>query len=89
MLTAGIILSSLGFITILIIILLNDNDDFSMIGFLGLIAYTIGLFFLFNFLSIRNTAIECHEGNNPYKQQILYELKDSVYVPKDTIYVLK
>ena len=88
MLTAGIILTSIGFIIILFIIILSD-DDTNTLGFLGLIIYTIGLLFLFSFLSAKKTAIECYEGNNPYKQQIVYELKDSIQVPVDTIYVLK
>ena len=87
MLTAGIILSSIGFIITLFIIL--SDDDSGIAGFLGLATYTVGLLLLFSFLSIRKTAIECYEGNNPYKQQIVYELKDSIQVPVDTIYVLK
>ena len=39
--------------------------------------------------SEKDTAIKCLKGSNPYKMEIIYELKDSVYVPKDTIYVLK
>ena len=35
----------------------------------------------------KETAIECLKGNNPYKMEIQYELKDSVYIPVDTIYV--
>lgn len=40
-------------------------------------------------MSEKDTAIKCLKDNNPYKMEIRYELKDSVYVPKDTIYVLK
>jgi hypothetical protein len=87
MLTAGIILSIIGFIITLFIIL--SDDDANTIGFLGLVMYTAGLLLLFSFLSTRKTAIECYEGNNPYKQQIVYELKDSIQVPVDTIYTLK
>ena len=39
--------------------------------------------------SEKDTAIKCSKDNNPYKIEIVYELKDSVYIPKDTIYVLK
>ena len=35
------------------------------------------------------TAIECLKGNNPYKEQIVYEWQDSIQVPVDTIYSLK
>lgn len=34
-----------------------------------------------------DTRKECLKGNNPYKMEIQYELKDSVYVPVDTIFV--
>ena len=39
--------------------------------------------------SEKDTAIKCLNDKNPYKMEIIYELKDSVYIPKDTIYVLK
>lgn len=87
MLITGIILSIIGFAIILFIIL--SDDDAAVVGFLGIITYTAGLLFLFSFLNIKQTAIECYEGNNPYKQQIVYDLKDSIQVPVDTIYVLK
>ena len=87
MLITGIILSIIGFAIILFIVLLDDDKAF--LGFLGIIIYTAGLLFLFSFLSTKKTAIECYEGNNPYKQQIVYDLKDSIQVPVDTIYVLK
>lgn len=35
----------------------------------------------------KETAIKCLQGNNPYKMEIQYELKDSMYIPVDTIYV--
>ena len=88
MLITGIILSIIGFgITLFIII--TDDDAGNTIGVLGLVMYTVGLILLFSFLSTRQTAIDCYEGNNPYKQQIVYELKDSIQVPVDTIYSLK
>ena len=87
MLIAGIILSIIGFVIILFIIL--SDDDAAVVGFLGIIVYTAGLLFLFSFLNIKQTAIKCHEGNNPYKQQIVYEWQDSIQVPVDTIYSLK
>ena len=87
MLITGIILSIIGFAIILFIIL--SDDDAAVVGFLGIIVYTAGLLFLFSFLSTKQTAIECYEGNNPYKQQIVYEWQDSIQVPVDTIYSLK
>ena len=48
------------------------------------------MFFLGGYtISQKDTAIKCLNDKNPYKMEIVYELKDSVYVPKDTIYSLK
>ena len=88
MLITGIILSIIGFAVLSFIVLSNDDNE-AFVGFLGVVIYTAGLLFLFTFLSTKQTAIECHEGNNPYKQQIVYEWQDSIQVPVDTIYVLK
>ena len=87
MLITGIILSIIGFGLLSFIVLLDDDKAF--LGSLSIIIYTAGLLFLFSFLSTKQTAIECHKGNNPYRQQIVYELQDSIQVPIDTIYVLK
>ena len=42
---------------------------------------------LFTELQEKETSIRCLKGNNPYKQQIIYEFKDSIQIPVDTIYV--
>lgn len=92
MLITGIILSIIGFVVLLFIVFSNDDNNEGLVGFvgfLGIIMYTVGLLFLFSFLSTKETAIECYEGNNPYKQQIVYEWRDSIQVPVDTIYSLK
>ena len=48
------------------------------------------MFFLGGYMkSEKDTAIKCSKDNNPYKMEIRYELKDSIYVPKDTIYIKK
>ncbi len=48
------------------------------------------MFFLCGYMISENeTAIKCLNDKNPYKMEIRYELKDSVYVPKDTIYIKK
>ena len=88
MLITGIILSIIGFAVLLFIVLSNDDNE-AFVGFLGVVIYTAGLLFLFSFLTAKQTAIECYEGNNPYKQQIVYEWQDSIQVPVDTIYSLK
>ena len=30
---------------------------------------------------------EALKGNNPYKMEIRYELYDSIYIPKDTVFI--
>lgn len=53
-------------------------------------ALIVVMFFLGGYMmSEKDTAIKCLQDKNPYKMEIVYELKDSVYVPKDTIYSLK
>jgi flagellar motor component MotA len=53
-------------------------------------ALIIIMFYLGGYvMSEKDTAIKCLKDNNPYKMEIIYELKDSVYVPKDTIYIKK
>lgn len=55
-----------------------------------IVALIVIMFYLSGYLnSKKDTAIKCLKDNNPYKMEIIYELKDSIYVPKDTIYVLK
>ena len=67
------------------------NLDRESNGFVCVFSALIAvMFFLCGYMqSEKNTAIKCLNGNNPYKMEIVYELKDSVYIPKDTIYVLK
>lgn len=35
----------------------------------------------------KNTAIKCHEGNNPYVQIIRYEYEGDNLINQDTIYI--
>lgn len=61
-------------------------------NFIVMILSTITIVFVWvgvNVMSEKDTAIKCLNDNNPYKMEIRYELKDSVYVPKDTIYIKK
>jgi hypothetical protein len=65
----------------------NMDDNFIVI-FLSAITIVfvgVGVYVM----SEKDTAIKCLNDNNPYKMEIRYELKDSVYVTKDTIYIKK
>ena len=89
MLLSGIIFTIVGLLFVLFAIFVNNKINTWLLGIVGVVIYTIGLELCFNFMYTKHTAINCLEGYNPYKQQIIYELKDSIQVPVDTIYVLK
>ena len=67
------------------------NLDRESNGFVCVFSALIAvMFFLGGYMmSEKDTAIKCLQDKNPYKMEIRYELKDSVYVPKDTIYIRK
>ena len=67
------------------------NLDRESNGFVCVFSALIAvIFFLGGYMMSENdTAIKCLQDKNPYKMEIRYELKDSVYVPKDTIYIRK
>ncbi len=67
------------------------NLDRESNGFVCVFSALIAvMFFLGGYMMSENdTAIKCLQDKNPYKMEIVYELKDSVYIPKDTIYILK
>ena len=67
------------------------NLDRESNGFVCVISSLIAvMFFLGGYMkSEKDTAIKCSKDNNPYKMEIRYELKDSIYVPTDTIYIKK
>ena len=67
------------------------NLDRESNGFVCVFSALIAvMFFLGGYMkSEKDTAIKCSKDENPYKMEIRYELKDSIYVPKDTIYSLK
>lgn len=67
------------------------NLDRESNGFVCVFSALIAvMFFLGGYMMSENdTAIKCLQDKNPYKMEIRYELKDSIYVPKDTIYIKK
>ena len=85
------------FIGLLIIIVgfgvIASSENNTLIFILGMLIIVAGtVLFTTNLLNIENvtekeTAIKCLQGNNPYKMEIRYELKDSIYIPKDTVFI--
>lgn len=61
------------------------TDDFFMkilLVFFGVFLITIAMYAL----GLDNGRKESLKGNNPYKMEIRYELQDSIYIPKDTVF---
>lgn len=85
----GIIILCLGVTGVTIAIASNYSEDLVK----GMFTAIVGALIVVLSLNIlikttkEETAIECLKGNNLYKMEIQYELKDSVYIPVDTIYV--
>ena len=78
---------SLGGVMVYSIVNLDEIDSF-LVCILS--TTTALMFFLCGYMkSEKDTAIKCSKDENPYKMEIRYELKDSIYVPKDTIYIKK
>lgn len=66
---------------------LDEMNSFFVCLLSALIA---AMFFLGGYMiSQKDTAIKCLNDKNPYKEQIVYEWRDSIQVPVDTIYSLK
>lgn len=88
MLTLGIILIAVAIIGGFIYVLVSE-DSFSSSVLVLLILTLWGTLLLTEYVVEKEVAIECLKGNNPYKMEIRYELKDSVFVPIDTVYIKK
>lgn len=50
----------------------------------GIVAISLGVTLLSQEIAYK----EALKGNNIYKMEIKYEMKDSVYIPSDTVFVL-
>ena len=87
MLTIGIILLILGVVFLVITFVADDSDTRFILGSFGIVMLFLGTSITFNVVQEKYTAIKCLKGNNPYKMEIKYEFKDSIYVPTDTIYI--
>ena len=51
---------------------------------MSLFPLTLGIIILSRDMAYK----EALKGNNIYKMEIKYEMKDSVYIPSDTVFVL-
>ena len=83
----GIILGIVGVLFLIITIIHDDEDGRLLFGVFGIAFLFLGAVLLFTELQEKETSIRCLKGNNPYKQQIIYEFKHSIQIPVDTIYV--
>lgn len=63
----------------------GDKKILQMIGcMMSLFPLTLGIIILSRDMAYK----EALKGNNIYKMEIKYEMKDSVYIPSDTVFVL-
>jgi hypothetical protein len=88
MIVLGIILFIIGIISLLI---LKFNNKISkgkvfLLLFIAFIDIALGMLVIEEVIIEKRTAIQCFRGKNPYKMEIRYEKKDSLYVPKDTVF---
>lgn len=56
------------------------------LGFFGVLFTGIAMYFLGGSDGEKLAYKESLRGNNPYRMEIRYELQDSIYIPKDTIF---
>ena len=86
MLILGIILIVVALIGAVIYTSASEDSFSPFVPFL-LFPTLWGTIFLMECVVEKEVAIKCLEGNNPYKMEIRYELKDSIYIPVDTVYI--
>jgi hypothetical protein len=87
MIIAGFILSIIGIIFLIFSIFSDDRDLRHILVMFGIIGLLLGTNLWVSEFTEKGTTIRCLKNNPPYKMEIKYELKDSVYIPCDTIYV--
>lgn len=86
MILFGSIILLIGIIGLLIYIFTSkDSHSSFLIIITGLIIFGCGI--TISFLTEKEVSIKCLNGKNPYKMEIRYELNDSLYISKDTIYI--
>ena len=52
----------------------------------GIIFISIGTIIVGALLGEKDAYKEALKGNNPYKMEVRYELQDSIFYPKDTVF---
>ena len=57
-----------------------------VLGFFGVLFTGIAMYFLGGSDGEKLAYKESLRGNNPYKMEIRYELQDSIFYPKDTVF---
>ena len=57
-----------------------------MFSIFGVMFILSGALFLGSYLGSEFAYKESLKGNNPYKMEIRYELQDSIYIIKDTVF---
>lgn len=86
----GCVLSLLGVLSLISYYKINNNSPYKEgVLIMVLMFLLLGTNCISVYINTEVISIQCLKGNNPYKEQIIYEWRDSIQVPVDTIYSLK
>ena len=86
MILLGSIILLIGIIGLLTYII-KSKDLHSPFLMIITVFILFGCAMVMRYLTEAEVSVKCLNGKNPYKMEIRYELKDSLYIPKDTIYI--
>ena len=75
-----------GLLFIVIAIFFKVISTKIVLGFFGVLFTGIAMYSLGGSDGEKLAYKESLKGNNPYKMEIRYELQDSIYIPKDTVF---
>lgn len=88
MIITGIIMLIFGAVIVFMMIGMDPEDcPRYFLTFVGFVAVCVGVLFIVYPLIREEAYINSLKGKNPYKMEIRYGLKDSLYIPKDTVYI--
>ena len=87
MITFAIILLLFAAIFFVASFIVKDEEIVHNLQLLCLALFATGMIIIVSEGSYKDGCVQTLKGQPPYKMEIRYELRDSVYVPVDTTYV--
>lgn len=83
----GIILIVISCIFFILMGIVKNKERKEIFAWASMLAALVGGLLIGIWSGEKNTAIKCHEGNNPYVQIIRYEYEGDNLINQDTIYI--